>query len=184
MERMYRRDLSSGLNVLGLQGIEIELEILDRRPRGQPIDELIQSLEKVTRRITSSARHQAKRNQVELAAIGIIRTLASLSQTSETPLRDSASRQPSHGGKPARQHKNYRTIDKALHGCAKAQPKEHKEVFNMLDDRKVPIPGGKLFQSAGGWRKGFQRNPSRARAWLSQRWGKLGLPAFPRGPKK
>lgn len=86
--------------------------------------------------------------------------------------------------KPARRNDKYEGIDKALREFAAARPKNHEEVFRLLDDRKVAIPNRQLFKSAGGWSKGFQQNRHSATAWLSQVWGRLGLPAFPRGPQK
>jgi hypothetical protein len=86
--------------------------------------------------------------------------------------------------KPAKRNQKYEQIDKALREFSAAQPKNHEEVFRFLDDRKVAIPNRKPFKSAGGWLKGFQQNRYVARAWLSQEWGRLNLPTFPRGPKK
>jgi hypothetical protein len=86
--------------------------------------------------------------------------------------------------KPARRNAKYEGIDKVLREIAEARPKRHEEVFRQLDDRNVAIPNRQPFKSAGGWLKGFQRNRHSASAWLSQAWGRLNLPAFPRGPQK
>lgn len=83
-----------------------------------------------------------------------------------------------------RRNKQYQAIDKALREVAAAQPNSHEEVFRMLDDRKIALPNRKTFKSAGGWLKGFYQNRHSASAWLSQNWARLGLRAFPRGPKK
>jgi hypothetical protein len=85
---------------------------------------------------------------------------------------------------PVRRNERYERIDKALREFAATRPKSHQEVFRLLDDRKVAIPNRKPFKAAGGWLKGFQRDPHAASSWLSQAWGRLGLPAFARGPKK
>ena len=77
--------------------------------------------------------------------------------------------------KPVRRGK-YLTIDKALREFARGAPKNHEEVFLLLDDRKVTVPDRRPFKGAGGWLKGFQQNPHAARAWLSHAWGGLGLP--------
>jgi len=89
-----------------------------------------------------------------------------------------------NGKKPVRRNEKYEGIDRALREISEARPKNHEEVFQFLDDRKVSVPNRKPFQSAGGWLKGFQRDPHSASAWLSQVWGRLGLPSFRRGPKK
>jgi len=88
------------------------------------------------------------------------------------------------GKKPARRNERYEGIDQALRDFAAARPKNHGEVFRLLDDRKVAIPNREPFKTAGGWLKGFQQNPHAASVWLSQAWGRLGLPAFAPGPKK
>jgi hypothetical protein len=86
--------------------------------------------------------------------------------------------------KPLRRNARYEGIDRALREISEARPKNHEEVFQFLDDRKVPVPNRKPFKVAGGWVKAFQQNRHSASAWLSQAWGRLGLPAFARGPKK
>ena len=83
-----------------------------------------------------------------------------------------------------RRNAKYEKIDKALGEFSAARPRNHEEVFRLLDDRKVPIPNRRPFKAAGGWVKGFQQDRHAASAWLSQAWGRLGLPAFARGPKK
>jgi hypothetical protein len=83
-----------------------------------------------------------------------------------------------------RRNERYERIDKALRDCAASRPRSHEEVFRFLDDRKVAIPNRKPFKTAGGWFKGFRQNRYVAGAWLSQEWGRLSLPPFPRGPQK
>ena len=83
-----------------------------------------------------------------------------------------------------RRNSRYLAIDQALRSIAEALPSKHEEVFQFLDERNVVIPNRRPFRPAGGWRKGFQRDPRAASVWLSQAWGRLGLPAFQRGPKK
>jgi hypothetical protein len=85
---------------------------------------------------------------------------------------------------PVRRSEKYVWIDRALCEFAAARPKNHKEVFRLLEDRKVAIPNRRPFKTVGGWFKGFQQDPHSASAWLSQAWGRLNLPSFPRGPKK
>jgi hypothetical protein len=85
--------------------------------------------------------------------------------------------------KPVRRNSKSEAIDLALRQISEAQPKNHEEVFRFLDDREVVLPNREPFKSAGGWLKGFRDNPHTARAWLSQAWTRLGLPAFARGPK-
>ncbi|MGA7415175.1 MAG: hypothetical protein WBW33_32185, partial [Bryobacteraceae bacterium] len=86
--------------------------------------------------------------------------------------------------KPARRSAKYEMIDETLREIADACPKDHAEVFRLLDEGKVAVPNRKPFKAAGGWLKGFQRDRHSASVWLSQAWGKLRLPAFPPGPKK
>ena len=86
--------------------------------------------------------------------------------------------------KPTRRNTKYEVIDKALIEISGARPKNHEEVFRFLDERKVAVPKRKPFKTTRGWLSGFQHNPHTAGAWLSQAWGRLGLPAFARGPKK
>lgn len=88
------------------------------------------------------------------------------------------------GKKPVRRNVRYERIDRALREISEARPKNHEEVFRFLDDRKVAVPNRKSFKAKGGWVKAFQQNRHSASAWLSQAWGRLGLPAFARGPKK
>jgi hypothetical protein len=88
------------------------------------------------------------------------------------------------GKRPVRRNQRYKVIDEAFGEIAKARPKNHEEVFRLLEDREVPIPNRKPFKSTRGWVKGFNQDRHAASAWLSQTWGRLGLPAFARGPKK
>jgi hypothetical protein len=85
---------------------------------------------------------------------------------------------------PLRRNVKYQRIDTALVKISAARPKNHEEVFRILEDRKVAIPNRRPFQAAGGWLKGFQQNRHLASVWLSQTWGRLNLPAFRPGPKK
>jgi hypothetical protein len=108
-------------------------------------------------------------------------------QTRLNPDNGTAAQEPKERRKvkkPARRSEKYERIDKALREFAAARPKSHEEVFRLLDDRKVAIPNRRPFKSAGGWLKGFRQNSHSASAWLSQAWGRLSLPAFPRGPQK
>jgi hypothetical protein len=95
------------------------------------------------------------------------------------PSRDQQSRRESN----SRRNSRYLIIDEALREIALAQPNSHEEVFRILENRRIAFPKPGLFQKAGGWRKGFERDGMGARAWLSKRWGILKLPPFPRGPK-
>jgi len=79
-------------------------------------------------------------------------------------------------------HKHYEAIDAALRSIAKSSPSSHGEVFSQLEGR-TKFPATEPFGTSMGWVKGFQKDPERARSWLSKRWSKLRLPAFPRGPK-
>jgi hypothetical protein len=97
------------------------------------------------------------------------------------------SQAPAMGHKAKRQagrDSNYEKMDRELRSISKAHPKNHEEVFVFLEERKVPIPNAEVFKTAGGWLKGFRRKPHEASAWLSKAWKRLGLPGFPRGPKK
>jgi hypothetical protein len=78
----------------------------------------------------------------------------------------------------------YEKIDKALRAIGKSQPDSHKEVFEQLGNRKVPLPNRKPFRPAGGWLEGFEQDKHTASVWLSQACSRLGFPYFPRGPKK
>jgi hypothetical protein len=86
--------------------------------------------------------------------------------------------------KPVRRNATYESIDLALNNISEARPKNHEEVFRFLDGRKVGLPNRKPFRSAGGWLNGFRQDRHLASVWLSQAWGRLGLPAFPPGPKE
>ena len=86
--------------------------------------------------------------------------------------------------KRVRLNPKYQQIDQGLHQAALAKPTNHREVFQFLDNRKVPYPDRIPFKPARGWLNGWLQDHRTATAWLSQRWAKLSLPAFPRGPKK
>jgi hypothetical protein len=90
---------------------------------------------------------------------------------------------PSSVPRIKRRNKKYESIDEALRAIAESRPRTQKEVFQALKSRDVTIPMAKPFESAGGWIKGFQQDPARARAWLSKRWKELNRPPLPRGPK-
>jgi hypothetical protein len=93
--------------------------------------------------------------------------------------------QPSktHNGKtPVKANAKYQEIYRKLKEISAARPKNHEEVFGMLDKRQVSTPNSKVFKS--GWLRGFEQNPHGASAWLSQNWSRLELPPFSRGPKK
>ena len=77
----------------------------------------------------------------------------------------------------------YEAIDKTLRAIAEARPKNHREVFQHLDTRRIDIPKAEPFASASTWMGGFAKNRAGAHAWLSKRWSGLGLSPFPRGPK-
>jgi hypothetical protein len=82
-----------------------------------------------------------------------------------------------------RRNKAYESIDEALNAIAESQPRTQGEVFRELESRVRAIPRAKPFVLARGWIKGFQKDPVRARSWLSKRWKELNLPPLPRGPK-
>jgi hypothetical protein len=84
----------------------------------------------------------------------------------------------------ARRAPKYEEIDEALVSISEACPENHEEVFDYLKQRHIPIPNAEPFKSAGGWLQGFKQSPPRAQAWLSLKWGRLGLRPFARGPKK
>jgi hypothetical protein len=112
----------------------------------------------------------------------ILATRAKGRPTSPTP--QSAFRSNHTVKNSVRRNSKYLAIDEALRLISEARPKKHAEVFKLLDEREVPIASRKPFKVAGGWQKGYQLDPHGARAWLSTTWRQLGLPAFPRGPKK
>jgi hypothetical protein len=99
-------------------------------------------------------------------------------------LEANPSAKPRRAKIPPRRNTKYERIDSALREISDARPNNHEEVFRSLNDRKVPIPNRNPFTSTRGWLSGFQRDRHAARAWLSQRWAALKLPAFARGPKK
>jgi hypothetical protein len=84
--------------------------------------------------------------------------------------------------RPPKRSPKYQEIDKVLGHIAASRPKNHEEVFRGLDER-AHVPSAEPFESARGWYAGFQKDPEAARAWLSKRWGLLGLSHFTRGPK-
>jgi hypothetical protein len=51
----------------------------------------------------------------------------------------------------ARQNVRYAKIYDALRSISDAHPKDHREVFNSLTERHVPIPDAEPFKAAGGW---------------------------------
>jgi hypothetical protein len=84
--------------------------------------------------------------------------------------------------KQTRPSTRYSAIDRALRDIAASNPKKHEDVFQLLEYRIVHA-NAEPFRSAGGWVKGFKKNPAAAHAWLFKRWSLLELPPFPRGPK-
>lgn len=83
-----------------------------------------------------------------------------------------------------RRNERYKAIDAALRKIAESMPRGQGEIFEMLDNRRIPIPAAEPFLSARGWMTGFRRKPGGARAWLSKRWAELELARLPSGPKK
>jgi hypothetical protein len=84
---------------------------------------------------------------------------------------------------PLGRNPTYEAIDVELRSIAQALPRSHEEVFRSIAGR-APIPNAEPLLSAKGWLAGFKRDRIAARVWLSKRWSRLGLPPFPRGPKK
>jgi hypothetical protein len=85
--------------------------------------------------------------------------------------------------KPARRDPRYEKIEKALRQIAEARPKNHNEVFSLLDERGIPLPRAAPFVGAKGWLAAFHKDKHAARVWLSKAWSRLNLPSFSRGPK-
>jgi hypothetical protein len=85
--------------------------------------------------------------------------------------------------KAARRNPRYEIIEKALRQIAEARPKNHEEVFGLLDSRRIPLPRAAPFVVTKGWLAGFQKDDHAARVWLSKAWARLDLPSFARGPK-
>ncbi len=167
----------------GLIGIDDDFEdgsnfgsLLDKRvkmfnPHASP-QELDRTKERCRQKLTL-CRIEKARQEADDAGRRLERASAKLEEDQAKP---TLSRQ-------TRRNKKYETIDRLLSDIAESSPKSHKEVFEQLDSRHIPIPAAKPFASARGWIAGFKKDASRARAWLSKRWKVLGLPAFPRGPK-
>jgi hypothetical protein len=174
MASYYRADLTSGFNVLGLDGMEISLKMLDRSLQGQPCDDLIESLNSVDAKLDILLPQQLRKHEEERALAE--RYPSVLERRKKEELRPSK--------KLTKRQKKYTDIDKMLRECSKAEPSSHKEVFEWLDSRSVAIPFRGPFAGGRTWIRGFEKNPARARTWLSRRWGTLELPPFPRGPKK
>lgn len=85
--------------------------------------------------------------------------------------------------KPVRRNPIYEEIDRMLTEISRAMPRNHEEVFQFLDSRRVPLPNRRPFKSFGGWLKGFEKDRHGASAWLSNAWARLRLEPFARGPK-
>jgi hypothetical protein len=85
--------------------------------------------------------------------------------------------------KPAPRDPRYEKIDKALREIAEARPKNHEEVFGLLDGRGIPLARAAPFVGAKGWLAAFHKDKHAARVRLSKAWSRLNLPSFPRGPK-
>jgi hypothetical protein len=86
--------------------------------------------------------------------------------------------------KPGRRNPKYEKINQMLKKIAEARPEGHEEVFQSLDKRGTPTPNAEPFRSAEGWMAGYKQDKRGAGTWLSLNWKRLGLPAFPRGPKR
>jgi hypothetical protein len=99
-----------------------------------------------------------------------------------TTAQEAQPRQGRNGNKPVRRNQKYKTIDQALQKIAESRPRTQEEVFKALEGR-VTFPPAEPFETARGWMLGFRRDKATARAWLSKRWGELGLAPLPRGPK-
>jgi hypothetical protein len=87
------------------------------------------------------------------------------------------------GKQPTRRHPRYKQIDAALIEISQSRPRTQEEVFQSLDNRRVPVPPAEPFLSGRGWMAGFGRDRAAARAWLSKRWSELNLLPFQKGPK-
>jgi hypothetical protein len=105
--------------------------------------------------------------------VELVSNVAGQTQSAESPPVRSA----------LRRSRKYELIDEHLKDAAAACPRDHREVFRILEGRQCPIPEAEPFKTAGGFLAGFEKDPQTARAWLSKQWSHLGLPAFPRGPK-
>jgi hypothetical protein len=101
--------------------------------------------------------------------------------TRPTPVPANKTNQPAKNS--VRRSLKYVKIDEALRIISDARPDNHEEVFEILDQREVPIASRKPFK-ARGWLNGYLQDRHAASVWLSQRWARLGLPSFARGPKK
>jgi len=84
---------------------------------------------------------------------------------------------------PPARNSDYERIDSALVKIAEAKPRTHKEVSKLLDSRGIPPPPAAPFGAYGSWVAACKNDPKRSTAWLSKRWRRNQLPAFPRGPK-
>jgi hypothetical protein len=161
--------------------IEAELAALEVQPTDCSGISIDTAVYRPTQESTAEEPAEADRHSADLGTTGHSKgqpTGGNTAQETQGP------KESHKGKKPLRRNEKYEGIDSALREFAKARPNSHQEVFRLLDDRKVAIPSRKPFKSAGGWWKGFQQNRHSATAWLSQVWGRLGLPPFPRGPKK
>jgi hypothetical protein len=161
---------------------------------GEPLEFLTRSTEELVRRNTW--RPMSPSDLLDLA-----RSASTLPQGADRPWstqvnteslagqhRTTADKKPrtsgARGSRPSRRNAKYEAIDKTLREIADARPKNHEDVFRLLDEGKVAVPNRKPFRAAGGWLKGFQRDRHAASVWLSQDWGRLMLPPFAPGPKK
>jgi hypothetical protein len=136
--------------------LQLQLSGDTRTARAWPIDDLVRDL-KFIQRLLAGAAESLPREAASTPAIREKR-------------------------EPTRRSPRYEAIDKELTAIAAARPRSHEEVFRSLNGR-IKVPNAEPFKSAGGWIPGFERNPTRARSWLSQAWSRLNLTPFPRGPK-
>jgi hypothetical protein len=115
--------------------------------------------------------------------LGRFRTAVAQLDAARRRLEDTHAKQATgQVSRSGKRNSKYEAIDDVLRKVEAAKPKSHWEVFKQLEGRISP-PYAEPFASARGWIAGFQKDPARARAWLSKRWSALKLPTFPRGPK-
>ena len=91
--------------------------------------------------------------------------------------------QASNRQKTVKRSPRYLDIDAKLRKIWDSRPQCYAKVIEALDGR-ARHPDVEPFRTAGGWLKGFKKNPSLARTWLSKTRARLGLPQLPRGPKR
>jgi len=186
--QVTKQELRDRLVIEGLKGIEGDFEdgsiygfLLDKRVKASNPDaspkEHDRTKERCRQKLTLYRAEKA-RLEAEEARRRLESAHAKLKEDLAKQAKTVLSRQ-------TRRNKKYEAIDSMLRDIAKARPHSHKEVFEHLHrpSRHIQVPPAEPFASARGWITGFQKDPARARAWLSKRWKALGLPAFRRGPK-